>query len=259
MMVAVAGAVVLGEWAEGASVVFLFALAQMLEARAMERARGAIRALMDLAPAEALVRARRRRIRWSPVDEVRVGDLVVVRPGEKVPARRPVRGGREPRQPGADHRRIAAGREGAGRRGVRRDHQRPRRARGRGHAPARATRRWPASSTWSSGRRRSARRARPSSIGSRASTRRSSSCWRCDCRRAAARARRGHGRCGRLDLPRARAARHLVPVRAGDLDAGVDRVGAGRGGAQGRADQGRRAPRNSSPRSAAWRSTRPAR
>ena len=46
-------------WASGAkgrSVVFLFALAQLLEARAMERARGAIRALMDLTPAEALVR-----------------------------------------------------------------------------------------------------------------------------------------------------------------------------------------------------------
>ena len=56
MMVAVAGAIALGEWAEGASVVFLFALAQVLEARAMERARGAIRALMDLAPADALVR-----------------------------------------------------------------------------------------------------------------------------------------------------------------------------------------------------------
>ena len=56
MLVAVAGAMALGEWAEAASVVFLFALAQLLEARAMERARGAIRALMDLAPAEALVR-----------------------------------------------------------------------------------------------------------------------------------------------------------------------------------------------------------
>ena len=56
MLVAVAGAVALGEWSEAASVVFLFALAQLLETRAMERARGAIRALMDLAPAEALVR-----------------------------------------------------------------------------------------------------------------------------------------------------------------------------------------------------------
>ena len=55
MVVAVAGALALGEWSEAASVVFLFALAQLLETRAMERARGAIRSLMDLTPAEALV------------------------------------------------------------------------------------------------------------------------------------------------------------------------------------------------------------
>ena len=84
MMVAVAGAIVLGEWAEGASVVFLFALAQVLESRAMERARGAIRALMDLAPAEALVR-RDGTERTIAIDSVTVGDIVIVRPGEKIP------------------------------------------------------------------------------------------------------------------------------------------------------------------------------
>ena len=84
MMVAVAGAIALGEWSEGASVVFLFALAQVLESRAMERARGAIRSLMDLAPAEALVVRDPAPVR-VPVDDVRVGDRVIVRPGEKVP------------------------------------------------------------------------------------------------------------------------------------------------------------------------------
>ena len=84
MVVAVIGALVLREWTEAASVVFLFALAQMLEIRAMERARGAIRALMELAPADALVRAggAERRV---PIDDVRVGDVVLVRPGDKVP------------------------------------------------------------------------------------------------------------------------------------------------------------------------------
>jgi Zn2+/Cd2+-exporting ATPase len=84
MMVAVAGAVALGEFSEGASVVFLFAVAQLLETRAMDRARGAIRALMDLAPVEALVRRDGRELR-VPVDDVRVGDTAIVRPGEKFP------------------------------------------------------------------------------------------------------------------------------------------------------------------------------
>ena len=92
MMVAVIGAVALGEWAEAASVVFLFALAQLLESRAMERARGAIRALMELAPADALVRGCCGDSR-VPVDQVRVGDLVIVKPGEKIPLDGTVRAG----------------------------------------------------------------------------------------------------------------------------------------------------------------------
>jgi Cd2+/Zn2+-exporting ATPase len=84
MLVAVIGAIALGEWSEAASVVFLFALAQLLESRAMDRARGAIRALMDLAPVEAIVRRGVRDVR-IPVDDVIVGDTIVVRPGEKVP------------------------------------------------------------------------------------------------------------------------------------------------------------------------------
>ncbi len=84
MLLAVAGAVAIGEWTEAALVIFLFALAQVLETRSMDRARHAIRALVDLAPREALLRrgGTERRI---PVDEVAVGDIVVVRPGEKIP------------------------------------------------------------------------------------------------------------------------------------------------------------------------------
>jgi Cd2+/Zn2+-exporting ATPase len=84
MVIAVAGAIALGEWTEAASVVFLFALAQLLETRAMDRARGAIRALMDLAPAEAIVRRNGHEQRM-PVDDVRVGDTILVGPGEKLP------------------------------------------------------------------------------------------------------------------------------------------------------------------------------
>ena len=92
MLVAVAGAAILGEWGEAASVVFLFALAQLLEARAMDRARGAIRGLMELAPAEAVVR-RNGLTATIPVDTVLIGDIVVVRPGEKIPLDGQVAGG----------------------------------------------------------------------------------------------------------------------------------------------------------------------
>ncbi|MEP6914664.1 MAG: cation-translocating P-type ATPase [Acidobacteriota bacterium] len=84
MLIAVAGAIALGQWSEAASVVFLFALAQLLEARAMDRARGAIRALMDLAPVEALVRRGSGDVLVA-VDDVSIGDVVLVRPGEKIP------------------------------------------------------------------------------------------------------------------------------------------------------------------------------
>jgi len=84
MVLAVAGALALGEWFEAASVVFLFALAQWLEARTLERARQAIRALVDLTPRDAIVKRGNVEER-VPVDEIAVGDTVVVRPGDKVP------------------------------------------------------------------------------------------------------------------------------------------------------------------------------
>ncbi|MBK5297815.1 MAG: cadmium-translocating P-type ATPase [Vicinamibacteria bacterium] len=84
MTVAVIGALAIGEWLEGASVVFLFGLAQYLESRSMDRARHAIRALMDLTPplATLVQDGHERRV---PADDVRIGDHVRVRPGEKLP------------------------------------------------------------------------------------------------------------------------------------------------------------------------------
>jgi Zn2+/Cd2+-exporting ATPase len=84
MVIAVCGALVLGEWLEAASVVFLFSVAQWLEVRTLERARQAIRTLIDLAPREALVK-RDGVERWVPVDEVVPGEMLVVRPGDKIP------------------------------------------------------------------------------------------------------------------------------------------------------------------------------
>jgi len=84
MLIAVAGAVAIGQWSEAATVTFLFALAQWIESRNMERARLAIRALMELSPNDALVHRDGRDVR-VPLDAVAVGDLLIVRPGEKIP------------------------------------------------------------------------------------------------------------------------------------------------------------------------------
>jgi Cd2+/Zn2+-exporting ATPase len=84
MLVAVIGAMIIGEWSEGATVTFLFALAQILEARSMDRARHAIRALMDLTPPEAVVRRGGIESRVA-VDDVRLSEILLVKPGEKIP------------------------------------------------------------------------------------------------------------------------------------------------------------------------------
>lgn len=84
MVIAVLGALALGQWQEAASVVFLFALAQWLEARTLERARQAIGALVDLSPREAILKeglAERR----VPVETIRAGARIIIRPGDKVP------------------------------------------------------------------------------------------------------------------------------------------------------------------------------
>ena len=87
MVVAVAGALLLGEWLEAASVVFLFAVAQWLEVRTLERARQAIRALMDLSPREAIVK-RDGVERQVAVDDIRVGDEIARAAGRQGAARR---------------------------------------------------------------------------------------------------------------------------------------------------------------------------
>ena len=83
MVVAVLGALALGDWFEAASVVFLFSIAQWLEVRTLERARQAIAALIDLAPPDAIVKRHGHEHRVK-VDEVRVGEVIVVRPGDKI-------------------------------------------------------------------------------------------------------------------------------------------------------------------------------
>lgn len=93
MLLAALGAAVLGEWSEGAFLLFLFSFAHALEHFALDRARGAIRALSDLAPARARVR-RGAREEDLPVEQVMVGDVVIVRPAERIPVDGEVRSGR---------------------------------------------------------------------------------------------------------------------------------------------------------------------
>jgi Cd2+/Zn2+-exporting ATPase len=83
MTVAVAGAMAIGEWFEASTVVFLFALAQHLEARSLDRARRAIHILMNLAPPSVRVH-RGGAERSVPVCEVAVGDVFTVHPGERI-------------------------------------------------------------------------------------------------------------------------------------------------------------------------------
>jgi Cd2+/Zn2+-exporting ATPase len=84
MAIAVAGAMALGDWLEAAAVVWLFGLAQALEARSLDRARHAIRTLMQLTPDVAIVRRDGQELE-VPATDVRVSDVVVIRPGQRLP------------------------------------------------------------------------------------------------------------------------------------------------------------------------------
>ncbi|NQE65329.1 heavy metal translocating P-type ATPase [Caulobacter sp. RHG1] len=85
MLVAAAGAGALGQWAEGALLLFLFSIGHALEHYAMGRARRAIEALAELAPERALVR-REGRVEDVPVEALAIDDIVLVRPNERIPA-----------------------------------------------------------------------------------------------------------------------------------------------------------------------------
>jgi Zn2+/Cd2+-exporting ATPase len=84
MITAALGAALIGEWEEGALLLFLFTLSGALETFAMDRTRKAIESLAVLRPETA--RVRRDGVEATlAIDEVAVGDLVVVRPGERLP------------------------------------------------------------------------------------------------------------------------------------------------------------------------------
>lgn len=83
--IAVVGALFIGEYWEAAAVSFLFMLGEWLEARTIEKTRSSIKSLLDLAPVTA--RVKRNGIELEiPADEVVIGDVIIIKPGEKIPA-----------------------------------------------------------------------------------------------------------------------------------------------------------------------------
>ncbi len=84
MSIAVTGAVLIGQWPEAAMVMFLFGVAEAIEARSLERARNAIESLMAVAPETATVRTASGGWKTVAANTVTVGTVVRVRPGERV-------------------------------------------------------------------------------------------------------------------------------------------------------------------------------
>ena len=84
MTLAVFGAFAIGEYPEAAVVVFLFAVAELIEKHSLERARHAVRSLMDMAPDTALVKQQDGSWRETPAAETPAGSTVRVKPGERL-------------------------------------------------------------------------------------------------------------------------------------------------------------------------------
>ncbi|MBD2666049.1 Cd/Co/Hg/Pb/Zn-translocating P-type ATPase [Richelia sinica FACHB-800] len=83
MTISVIGAVILGDWFEAALVVFLFSLGTTLQVFSFGRTRQAIRALMDLTPPTATVKRGKQEV-TVPVENVQVGEILTIRPGQRV-------------------------------------------------------------------------------------------------------------------------------------------------------------------------------
>jgi len=84
MILAALGAALIGQPAEGATLLFLFSLSNTLQSYALDRSRKAIEKLLDLRPPTATVR-RGSRMTTLPVEDLVLGDVVLVRPGERFP------------------------------------------------------------------------------------------------------------------------------------------------------------------------------
>ncbi|QUW20939.1 cadmium-translocating P-type ATPase [Sporosarcina sp. Marseille-Q4063] len=83
MTIAVIGAVIIGEWKEGALVVFLFAVSEALESYSIDKARNSIRSLMDIAPNTAIIRRGNNELEVD-VEDIQIDDIMIIKPGQKL-------------------------------------------------------------------------------------------------------------------------------------------------------------------------------
>lgn len=84
MILAALGAAVVNQWNEGAILLFLFSLSNVLQNYAMDRSRNAIKSLLKLRPTQATVR-RGAELVVVQIEQLALGDIVVIRPGERLP------------------------------------------------------------------------------------------------------------------------------------------------------------------------------
>lgn len=85
MSIAIIGAIAIGEWPEAAMVTFLFALAELIEIYSLDKARHAIRGLMELTPDTATVQDEKGNWITKSVSEISVDSTIWVKPGERIP------------------------------------------------------------------------------------------------------------------------------------------------------------------------------
>ncbi|WP_020061152.1 heavy metal translocating P-type ATPase [Bacillus sp. 123MFChir2] len=85
MLFAAIGSAIIGYWTEGAILIFIFALSGALEAYTMSKSQKEISALLDLQPEEAL-RISHGTEERIPVEQLQIGDIILIKPGERVPA-----------------------------------------------------------------------------------------------------------------------------------------------------------------------------
>jgi Cd2+/Zn2+-exporting ATPase len=83
MTIAILGAAAIGEWGEGATVVILFAISESLEKFSMEKARASIKGLIELTPKTAIIKTSTGE-KEVDITEIQVGDVILVRPGQKI-------------------------------------------------------------------------------------------------------------------------------------------------------------------------------